>query len=169
MWNPSPLWKSLPTPDLTTDVKRAGDWLRKQRQACPIQNITGIYLGLDTLNMGGFGGFNLEIALTPQCDPSSNASAWIYDCPWRGTHHLIKGLRLLAREYSKPAFREAFSFADYALFLGYSGIVLAHALPALTEASPLLAAWGFHDGDMFLLARTNRAGVTRLANLGAPE
>jgi hypothetical protein len=42
-----------------------------------------------------------------------------------------------------------FEFADYALHLGYLGIVVGHAFSQLREDWSPLVVWGFHDGDLF--------------------
>ena len=90
---------------------------------------------------------------------------------FRGKPHLIRGLYELHSVYSGPAWRvrdEAvaqgtyFAFADYALFLGYSGIILRHAFGHFPADRSLLAVWGFHDGDMFLLGRMKRGRFAAL-------
>jgi hypothetical protein len=59
----------------------------------------------------------------------------------------------LKNVYDQPQFESVSSFADYALFLRYSGLVLAEAMESVTVSEPFLAAWGFHDGDLFFLGR----------------
>jgi hypothetical protein len=49
------------------------------------------------------------------------------------------------------------AFADYVLFLGYAGLILRQALATAAPRTPFFAIWGFHDGDLFPLARRPRA------------
>ncbi len=116
-------------------------------------NATGIYLGLDTLNMGEGEGTNIEFGGTAACDVSKDEVDWVYGKLKYGESHLIGGLYELQRIYSEPDWESSFSFTDYILFLGYSGIILGQAFIRLATKRRLLPAWGFHDGDLFVLGR----------------
>ena len=147
----SSLWASLPRPDLVKDTQEAALWL--SRQAFPSADTTGIYLGLDTLNMREGNGMNVGIGVTSKCDVAKEETEWAYNDLNYGTDHLIYGLHPLHKVYSKPEWQDLFSFADYILFLTYSGIVLGQALSQLQTKQSFLAVWGFHDGDLFVLGR----------------
>ncbi|MDX2012330.1 MAG: LCCL domain-containing protein [Myxococcaceae bacterium] len=81
----------------------------------------------------------------------------------RGRNHLIRGLKRLKRVYGRREWQEHHSMADYLLFLGYSGLVLRDAVRAQAWRGNTVVAWGFHDGDLFSLARADPTGVTVLA------
>jgi hypothetical protein len=162
---PDPLWSRLPNIDIAGDVAAAVQWLREQLRGRDAA--TGIYLGLDTLNMNGGRGANVEIGGSGEADPSKTDLEWMYRCSWYGDGHLIRGLLELHHVYAKDE-EDLFSFADYVLFLGYSGLVLASAvegldLPARAGTKGRLFAWGFHDGDIFPLLRTTLRKTERLA------
>jgi hypothetical protein len=156
-------WESLITPDINRDIKNARNWLTRQLQL--MKDASGIYLGLDTLNMRGGRGKNVEIGGSVDCDPLQDSTDWLFGSARKlqyGTKHLIRGLYELNESYSqdnwcvrddKVARGNYRSFAEYTLFLSYSGIVLGHACKRLSLKRTFLVIWGFHDGDMFLLGR----------------
>ena len=146
---PSKLWASLPGPNIAKDVQEANSWLSSQLPL--FSNATGIYLGLDTLNMRDGDGMNVGIGGTSKCDVMAEEIDWVYDGLSYGKDHMIYGLYRLQQLYSEPKWQEDFSFADYMLFLAYSGIVLGQALAQLQTNRSFLAVWGFHDGDLFRL------------------
>lgn len=83
-----------------------------------------------------------------------------------GKSHVIRGLVDLHGAYTALD-EQLFSFADYVLFLGYSGLVLSSAVEQLTPAvragkSGRLFAWGFHDGDIFPMTRAIGTKIERL-------
>jgi hypothetical protein len=163
---PSKLWDALPSPHTERDVRAAAQWLTSEiGSALAPKPVRGVYLGLDTSNMEGGAGHNVELGATASCDPLAQDGDWAWDCEWYGQRHLIRGLVDLKAEYELQPWKEHHQFADYALFLGYSGLVLADALAAASVQEPLLAIWGFHDGDLFLLGRRTRAGVERLCSV----
>lgn len=149
---PSGLWLALPQADLVADVADVRHWLK--RSLAGISKPTGVYLGLDTLNMEGGDGTNVEIGCIP-CDAATNDKDWIYGDLRYGDPLLIRGLCTLHSTYSLPQWEALFSFSDYLVFLGYSGLVLREALKNFSTPQSLLFAWGFHDGDMFILGRTH--------------
>lgn len=149
--DPSTLWQSLPAVDIEGDAASACAWL--ERSLVDVDGPIGLYLGLDTLNMQGGSGYNLELGWSRDADPASEELDWLYERLQHGSRFLIGGLVGLREEYGQPRWKAEFSSADYQLFLGYSGIVLAQALRRLERADPTLAAWGFHDGDLFALCR----------------
>lgn len=148
---PSKLWASLPRPNIVKDTQEAALWLSSQVSSAA--GTTGIYLGLDTLNMREGNGMNVGIGFTSKCDVAKEETEWAYNDLSYGTDHLIYSLHPLQKVYSKPGWQDLFSFADYILFLTYSGIVLGQALSQLQTKQSFLAAWGFHDGDLFALGR----------------
>ncbi len=70
--------------------------------------------------------------------------------------------------YSQKRWKRLHDLAEYTLFLGYSGLILAEALEDVGRDGPFLAAWGFHDGDLFTLGRGDGQGFERLAALWEP-
>ena len=163
---PDALWDALPEVHAKRDVAAASQWLRAQlRNKDAPHPPRGVYLGLNTLNMDGDDGHNVEIGATENCDPSKLETDWAYQCEWYGDLHLIESLRDLKSTYDQPQFESVSGFADYALFLGYSGLVLAEAMDALEVSTPLLAAWGFHDGDLFFLGRRDTDRFERICRV----
>jgi len=114
---------------------------------------SGIYLGLDTLNMDGSKGTNLQIGGSTSCEMASDSLEWLEEKMTYGERHLISGLHKLRKVYSQPKWEELYEFSDYILFLTYSGIVLEQAFVRLRFPNPLLVVWGFHNGDIFILGR----------------
>jgi hypothetical protein len=162
---PTAPWDKLPTPNFRQDIVNAWSWLREELET--LGPVTGIYLGLDTLNMGEGDGPNIEIGATTKCDPFTDSTDWVRGELTHGGVHHICGLYEMHQVYSQEAWRvkdktiaqgSAFSFADYILFLAYSGIVLTHAFVRLRLTRPVLPVWGFHDGDLFILGRTMPEG-----------
>jgi len=159
-------WEKLRFPKcFEKDVRDAAKWIEKSLADYPA---AGVYLGLDTLNERRGWGTNLEIGMNSHADPSKKNIDWVFNCEQYGKKHLIRGLYELHRSYQKfdleyPADLEA----DYALFLGYSGLVLAAALERARFRRDCMFVWGFHDGDLFLLCRTSAKGVERLAQQAA--
>ena len=133
------------------DISVASQWLLSQLATQP--DARGIYLGLDTLNMDDGSGTNVDFGGTADCDVSQDQVDWVYGKLKHGEMHLIRGLFELHQIYSRPEWEAAFSFADYILFLGYTGIILGQAFIRLSTNRSLLPAWGFHDGDLFALGR----------------
>ena len=156
---PAAPWARMPAPDIKRDVDEAAAWLAAELKAQPAAR--GIYLGLDTLNMEGGKGTNVGFGGTSECDPAKDDESWLEDDfeyglerMIYGGEHLIRGIVEMHAVYSTPEWEPWFDFCDYALFLGYSGIVLGAAMARSAGARDLLAAWGFHDGDLFLLGRS---------------
>lgn len=149
---PAAPWARMPVPDLGRDVDEAAAWLAAELDAQPAAK--GIYLGLDTLNMEGGKGNNVEFGGTTECDPAEDDESWLESDLNYGDGHLIRGLVAMHAVYSSADWEPWSDFCDYAVFLGYSGIVLGAAMARSAGARDLLAAWGFHDGDLFLLGRS---------------
>lgn len=152
-FRPSPVWSDL-APTIDADVDAAAEWLRAHLVESPSK---GVYLGLDTLNMDGGAGSNVEIGGTMDCDPNAASIDWAWECEWSGEPHLIGGLVAMKERYEDS---EVSSEADYLVFLGYSGLVLGAAAARLRPDEPVLFVWGFHDGDLFKLGRASRDGWT---------
>jgi len=148
---PSQIWKEYEKLNIERDIEEASIWLQKSIAEFP--DSKGIYLGLDTLNMDEGNGTNVEIGLSKSCNPVEFSDDWTYDCEDYGESHLIKGLSEVADTFTnseKWTYDET-SFAEYIVFLAYSGIVLRGALNKLETKNDFIAIWGFHDGDMFFL------------------
>lgn len=164
---PSELWDLLPQPDLRGDIAGARAWLSEELAV--LGPVRGLYLGLDTLNMDDGEGTNVEIGGMFDCDPSIDSTEWIFEGTEQmkyGEDHLVRGLIGMQRVYEqerfaqeKPKLGDCVSwFANYHLFLAYTGLVLGHALRELAVEHPLLVCWGFHDGDLFALGRSTAKG-----------
>ena len=160
LFAPKAPWQRLENPDIQRDIRSVRRWLRAQLSR--LGTATGLYLGLDTLNMHGDGAHNVEIGGSTKCDPQSDSQSWLSRGLNYGSEHLIRGLLDLHAEYDTAIWKRrdekipsgsASAFADYAVFLAYSGIVLGHALKRIKVSHSLVAVWGFHDGDLFLLGR----------------
>lgn len=149
---PAAPWARMPVPDIMKDVDEAAAWLAAELKALPAAK--GIYLGLDTLNMEGGKGTNVEFGGATNCDSAEDDESWLESDLDYGDEHLIRGLVDMHAVYSTPQWEPWSEFCDYAFFLGYSGIVLGAAMARTAGARDLLAAWGFHDGDLFLLGRS---------------
>jgi hypothetical protein len=85
---PSKLWTLLPNPPLKQDVSRAVDWLSSELAKMP--DASGIYFGLDTLNMAGGKGTNLQIGGSKICEVASNDLGWLEGELTYGEEHLIR-------------------------------------------------------------------------------
>jgi len=155
----SKIWESFEVMNLEMDITDAQIWLQENLIHFP--KTTGIYLGLDTLNMDSGKDSNIEIGLSYTCNPYDFSDDWTYDCDHYGSNHLINGLNLVSDSFSNRTkwSSEERSFSEYIIFLGYSGVVLREALLNITTETDFLSIWGFHDGDMFYLV--NKRGINR--------
>lgn len=149
---PAAPWARMAVPDIMRDVDEAAAWVAAELRSQPAAK--GIYLGLDTLNMRGGKGKNVEFGGTTECDPAEDDESWLENDLDYGDEHLVRGLVGMHAVYSTPEWEPWSDFCDYVFFLGYSGIVLGAAMARSAGARDLLAAWGFHDGDLFLLGRS---------------
>jgi hypothetical protein len=156
----SPVWRTIETPDIESDIEDAGRWLR---ETITLYRPTGVYLGLDTLNEDDGAGKNVEIGMTTEADPATLAMEWAWSCEQYGDDHLIRGLYEVHKTYQDAGLEYPASLlADYLFFFGYGGIVLASALERVPVRWNSLFVWGFHDGDIGFLARGSPRGVERL-------
>ena len=155
---PSDLWSNLLEADIRRDSDAAAAWLEAslERVKAPV----GVYLGLDTLNMDGGAGHNLEVGWTSNANVDADDTGWVYEGLEYGPRHLLDGLVSMHSTYSLPQWEQQFSNADYMIFLGYSGLILREALQKAAIPVPALIAWGFHDGDIFLLGRKDATTFT---------
>ena len=156
---PSPMWNKLPQPDIAGDIVRARTWLMTQISQSKVRP-RGIYLGLDTLNMNEGRGKNVELGFSSKADPAVLDMDWIFNCEAYGADHLISSLVGMKKLYD--ADEETSSFADYMLFLGYSGLILLAAIESAPLENDFIAIWGFHDGDMAFLVRSVDGQIERL-------
>ncbi len=157
---PKAPWSTLPYPHFTEDITATKSWLEKHLRYLPTTR--GIYLSLDTMHMHDSTGMNVNIGSSVTCDPQGDSTEWVFDELFQGPEHQIRGLYDLYSIYSQAewlvddrtvAGGDYFSFANYLIFLGYSGIVLSQAFKLLKSDRTRLAAWGFSGGDVFLLGR----------------
>ena len=84
--------------------------------------------------------------------PLADSQEWVHGNLAYGEVHQIRGLYEFRQEYGQEQWRvqdeaiaqgTAFGFADYVLFLAYSGIVLSHAFVRLRLTRPDLPVWAF--------------------------
>ncbi len=150
---PSAHWRQLPSVNMDQDIADTQTWLVAQLTSSSIPQAIGIYLGLDTLNMDGPDGYNLELGTSQACNVDLLDSDWLGNCSWYGEPHLIRGLQQLKAGYDQPQWRPYVNQADYIIPLGYSGLILTAALAQMSLSYPTLIIWGFHDGDLFFLGR----------------
>ena len=157
---PAAPWNTLPYPHFDDDIAAAKGWLEKHLRYLPATR--GLYLSLETMHMHDANGINISIGSSVSCDPQEDSAEWVYDELFQGAEHQIRGLYELYTIYSQNEWLvedrrvpggDYFSLANYLIFLGYSGLVLGHAFQLLTSDRSRLAAWGFSDGDVFLLGR----------------
>lgn len=150
---PSKIWNEFENMNIEKDIQEAQTWLNQNLKK--YSDFSGIYLGLDTLNMEEGQGTNLEIGLSKSCDPKIFSDEWAYECENYGESHLIKGLYEVSDSFNNQEkwTSEERNFTEYLIFLGYSGIVLKEALTNLKIENDYLSLWGFHDGDMFFLTQ----------------
>jgi hypothetical protein len=158
---PSEIWKQYEMLNIERDIEEAIKWLQNSLTEFP--DSKGIYLGLDTLNMDEGNGTNVEIGLSKSCNPNEFSDDWAYDCEDYGESHLIKGLFEVADTFvnTEKWTNDETSFAEYIVFLGYSGVILREALNRVKTENDFLSIWGFHDGDMFLLTQ-KKSGITSI-------
>jgi len=156
---PSKIWDEYKNLDIERDIKLATEWMVSSISEFP--NSTGIYLGLDTLNMDDGNGTNVEIGFSEDCDPSILNDEWTYDIENYGEGHLIEGLNEVSDTFINEDkwTDDERSFTEYLIFLGYSGVVLREALKKANINHDYLSNWGFHDGDMFFLIQ-KKGGLT---------
>ena len=147
----SALWETLPAVDIDGDAEAIRGWLATSLEG--VAGPVGLCLGLDTLNMRDGAGTNLELGWKRACAAGSDDIGWVFERLEHGSSTLIVGLVALQAEYRQDRWNELSGMADHVLSLAYSGVVLAQALRHLERQDPLLAAWGFHDGDLFALCR----------------
>lgn len=161
---PSMIWQEYAQMNLARDIENATNWLQTWIDTFP--GATGIYLGLDTLNMDEGDGTNIEIGLSETCNPGSINSEWIYDCENYGEGHLIRSLFEVKQSFNDEKWTdEERSFAEYMIFLGFSGVVLREALSKIKTSNNFSSVWGFHDGDMFPLINKIGDTITVVTNV----
>lgn len=159
---PSQLWGRLAGVKTDADVDAAALWLSAQISSSPDpSHPCALYLGLDTLNMQDGDGTNVEVAGSSKFDPDDKSMAWLDRFEWRGRSHLIRGLMTMEAVYRQNEWAALFGTADYVLFLVYSGLVLSEAASRIRWPANSILVWGFHDGDLFTLGRTDSVGAFR--------
>lgn len=153
-------WHTLPNPEIERDIHTATTWLSEETEL--LSGATGVYLGLDTLNMEDGDGRNVELGVSNACDTNRDDIDWVDDLLEPRSSHLIRGLQTLHQVYAQEHWRNAFDICDYIFFLGYSGIVFSGAFAKFSPRRTMLVVWGFHDGDLFVLGRRTTDAFTRL-------
>ena len=152
---PHKIWSKLDGIQITDDIAKVGPSLVGQLARPAARSGQELYFGLDTLNMEGGRGSNIEMALL--------------DTGWGGRSKLLKGLYEMWRIYN-PVDDEGLSqFIEMPLWVGYTGIVLIEALRAdlsvaAGDAGTRTVVWGHHDGDLFTLAKFDGKGMRVVAS-----
>ena len=159
-------WKQFSLEYMDTDINATARWIKKTLKTVP--DAKGIYLGLDTLNMRGGKGSNVEIGMNTDCDPAVKSMDWAYRCDAYGKNHLIKGLYRFFAKFKGPE-DDNKDLAEYIVFLSYSGLVIREALLKVDIKNDFISCWGFHDGDLFLLMNKVGQKTTFLANKKIPR
>jgi len=154
-------WDQFSANYMDIDISAASKWIIKSLKNAP--EVSGIYLGLDTLNMEDGKGSNVEIGMNSSCDPTKISIDWAFDCDTYGDRHLIKGLYSFFANFTGSDDENKY-LAEYIIFLAYSGLVLREALLKANNQRDFISCWGFHDGDLFLLMNSIGGKVAFLAN-----
>ena len=155
--------RPLTPQQIQSDVTEAREWLSQQ---IPDEHLTGVYLGIDTLNEDHGAGSNIEIGWTEVADPADLCIDWAFELTEYGHSHLIRGLHELHAQYvntDKSVPFEGQQELDYLFFVGYGGVVLQEAIQHLYAYRSTLYTWGFHDGDIAILCRGSDLGLERIA------
>ena len=161
------LWSAFRVIDIERDVALVREWLIREIETPGPDKMTGLYLGLDTLNMREGNGYNLEIGGSSDADRSDTSFDWVYHCRWRGNRHLLRGLYEMYTSYNPIENYDLSQFLEMPLWVGYSGLVIADALIApdgkalLGKADCRTVVWGHHDGDLFALGHLTANGLQR--------
>lgn len=153
---PSDIWNEYCKMNLKRDIDEATIWIQDTLSVFPSSK--GIYFGLDTLNMNHGTRTNIEIGRSKSCNPHELSDDWSYECESYGDSHLIKGLFEVSDTFNNTErwTNEERWFAEYIIFLGYSGVILRDSLNNIKTKNDFLSIWGFHDGDMFFLIQKNQ-------------
>lgn len=163
---PNDLWSSLNKVNPKKDLKIAEQNFHQFIDGIGTSSgPMGIYLGLDTLNMSGFSGFNVEIGFNNNANLTDKEIAWVWECERNYYRFLIPGLKYMSKEYDKKKYSVINFFAEYVLFLGYSGLIFTHMLMNSTLESDWAAAWGYHDGDIGILCKDIGSGFEKVASI----
>ena len=149
----SNIWNEFENMNIERDIQDIQFWLKPNLYEFP--DFSGIYFGLDTLNMEGGNGTNLEIGLSNSCDPKIFNDEWAFQCEKYGESHLIKGLFEVSDcfDNGEKWSNDERNFTEYIIFLSYSGVILREALNNIKIENDYISLWGFHDGDMFFLTQ----------------
>ncbi len=163
---PNDLWSSLDKVKPQKDLGIAQKKFRKFIEADKLVfEQVGIYLGLDTLNMDGFSGFNVEVGFNKKANLKDKEIEWVWECDGDYYKFLIPSLKYMSKEYSKRKYSDINFFAEYVLFLGYSGLIFTHMLMSAPLESNWVAAWGYHDGDIGILCQDIGGGFEKVASI----
>jgi len=162
----SEIWDSYKNMNIERDIAEAKKFILKQLERRKRKEAKGRYFGLDTLNMNDGHGMNLQIGFHYKCDPSIMDMEWTYDCKHHD-EHLIAGLYEVSDTFASDSkwSSEERDFAEYTIFLGYSGIVLREALLSVEGIDDFISAWGFHDGDMFFLVQSQKGNKKIISDI----
>ena len=167
-----PLWRLLDSLDWDADVARVSDALAERFQVDVTPDVTGIYLGIDGINMPG--GKGIEFGCSTAWSPAARDLDYVYHC-----ERYLDDLPMptLAAYYdwyynapdSSVRHPECL-FVEFPVCLGMSALVVCHALARLDPSlvcgaskSTRCIAYGFHDGDMMRLGRATPEGFVNEA------
>jgi hypothetical protein len=165
----SKLWSALRRIKIADDVTRLRAHLRRQLKGPDQTRLTGLYFGLDTLNMRGGKGANLEFGGSREASPEKPIDQWIYGCSWYGKEFLLRGLYEMHRLYRPLDNNDLSYFIEVTVWVGYTGLVLAAVFDAPDDPILLGASrhrtivWGHHDGDLYVLGHLKGDGLKCVA------
>ena len=168
-----PVWKVLPTLRWADDVAEVREaWVQRARYCIPPE-ASGIYFGIDGLNMPE--GKGVELGCSTAHLPGWQSIDFIFNCETYCDDLPLPSLTRLYTWFYREGGYETFGSIDnlrleYPVCLGIGALVLRDALRTL-DASLLIGetaercfAFGFHDGDMLRLGRATQDGFVNDAS-----
>ena len=154
-YQPSSLWSEISPLSIERDVLLTKSWIIDQFNApkFPRTTITGVYFGLDTLNMRNGQGKNIEIGGSTLFNHQQPSNDWPFHNSWYGEETLVKGLFEIA-ELVKEEDSDLVWFSDFYVWMTYTGLILIEIFETtnpntlLTGAPARNIIFGHHDGDL---------------------
>ncbi|MGB7158401.1 MAG: hypothetical protein WBD40_10080 [Tepidisphaeraceae bacterium] len=162
-----PVWKVLDRLAWTGDVAAVrAAWVARARSSIP-PDASGIYLGIDGLNMPE--GKGVELGCSTGHLPGWHAIDFVFNCDTHCDDIPLPSLATLYTWLYQDGGYETFGSIDnllleYPICLGVTALVFRDALRTLDpvtlagETTERCFALGFHDGDMMRLGRATQEG-----------
>lgn len=154
--------------DFESDVEGLAEQLGRMFELWVPEETTGIYLGVDGLNMPD--GKGIEVGCSTGHRAGSDDVQFIFECETYLEELDLPTLRQFFEwrygEGREEVRGEAGLFADYVVGLGATALTFVMALGRVPlevllgpEVEERLVVLGFHDGDMLRLVRIRRGGI----------